>query len=770
METGPRLRKKSNPPAPGDAVPVRDPVSFRGFAAKSTLMFYLPLSLLLFGRCLFFHQAYFDSDLLAQFGPWRAFLKDQLAQGHFPLWNPYLLGGQPFFADLQNMMLYPPNYLTLPFSIPFGLTLFIALHWLGAALGMRAWLSLLGLGERACRVGSLLFALSGFFWIELIHPTVLAAFAWLPWWFARLEILVRDPKPRAAFWAGLVFALLFLSGSFQVFLGAFYGGLGYFVFRWVQNREKWPPLKNPRLWRVALFFIAGSFPIWAQFIPTQEFVSFSNRNAAQPDYGTFNASRSLNPQTLLHGLFPTRDLPEGQFLDHALQNNEDFLANELYLGVWAPFLGLLAFYFYKKFPARGTLWFFLLAGLATLGLCFGGYFILHPLVTKFVPGFSSLRAPFRFSYFWAFSFSTLAAWGWQSLESLPTGKKPSRFLLYAVFLYGALLLGVALVHPERTVFEIAALGVGGLGFAMVLQKRYRMAGLTLLEAALLIPLLLRGWQGYAPAPISNFNFAANSKALVGLVTPQMPSRVFMDPRQVPYPIKVRDKLYVSYYPENVFAALRLKDFGGYNPLSLKAVNDLRFLPSDKIFKLMAIRGFATGNDAGDLAGFKKQRQDYLYFYQSLFSGSLVFAPRRWEVLEGDSDQITRMGQAAFDPYQQGVLSEPLPASIAERLEGKPANLHYDLRVDTPSAQSFQLSLSADSLVVFSEVNYPGWQARVDGAAVPLETADHILRALFLSAGTHTVDFTYQPWWGPWIAAPWILCALVGFWLVRKKDF
>ena len=764
METGARLKKKPGPwRFQAGTLPLAGTSPLTG-----TLLFYFFLSLLVFGRCFFFHQAYFDSDLLAQFGPWRAFLKDQLAQGHFPLWNPYLLGGQPFFADLQNMMLYPPNYLTLPFSIPTGLTLFIALHWIGAALGMRYWLLTLSLGERAGRIGSLLFALSGFFWMELIHPPVIAAFAWLPWWFARVEILSRELKPHPAFLDGLGLALLFLAGSFQVFLGALYGGLVYFVFRACQNQKKFSlrPLA-----RVCLFFIAGSFPLWAQLIPTEEFVSFSSRNSVQPDYMTFNASHSLKPQTLAHGLFPAWDLPAGQWLDHALQNNLDFLGNELYLGIWAPFLCALAFMAYKKPkpPERGV-WFFLISGLLTLGLCFGGYFFLHPLVTKWVPGFSHLRSPFRFSYFLAFSFSTLAAWGWHSLESLSSEKKPPRALVYAALAYAALLLSIAFLHPERTFWEIAALLVGALGLTLAFEKKVRTWGLGLLAAALLVPLLLRGWQGYEPAPFANYNFAKNSNALVSLVSPQNPGRVLMDPRQVPYPIEVRGQQYVSYYPENVFAALKLKNFGGYNPLSLEAVNDLRFLPSDKIFKLMAIRGFLTGNDAGPLKGFKKLRQNSLYFYQSLFSGSLAFAPRQWEVISDDKATLARMGQAGFDPYQQGVLSQPLPDNIAQRLSGKPSDFQTTLLQDDPTRQSFQVDLAADSLVVFSEVNYPGWKAKVDGAPQPMETADHILRSVFIPAGAHRVDFSYQPWWGPWIGLPWFLCALVGFWLARTKDF
>jgi hypothetical protein len=74
---------------------------------------YALLAVAVFSRCLFLDQAYFDNDLLAQFGPWRAFFKNQLLSGHFPLWNPYLLGGCPFLADPQNMVFYPLNWPSL---------------------------------------------------------------------------------------------------------------------------------------------------------------------------------------------------------------------------------------------------------------------------------------------------------------------------------------------------------------------------------------------------------------------------------------------------------------------------------------------------------------------------------------------------------------------------------------------------------------------------------------------------------------------------------
>jgi hypothetical protein len=47
-------------------------------------------------------------------------------------------------------------------------------------------------------------------------------------------------------------------------------------------------------------------------------------------------------------------------------------------------------------------------------------------------------------------------------------------------------------------------------------------------------------------------------------------------------------------------------------------------------------------------------------------------------------------------------------------------------------------------LVLSEIDYPGWQVRVDGQPAQLERAQGALRAVQLSAGTHTVTFDFRP--------------------------
>jgi uncharacterized membrane protein YfhO len=50
-----------------------------------------------------------------------------------------------------------------------------------------------------------------------------------------------------------------------------------------------------------------------------------------------------------------------------------------------------------------------------------------------------------------------------------------------------------------------------------------------------------------------------------------------------------------------------------------------------------------------------------------------------------------------------------------------------------------------SALVVSEINYPGWNATVDGVKAPIYQTDYLLRGVILPAGAHRVEMRYEPW-------------------------
>jgi len=716
---------------------------------KHSVIFYGLLSLIAFFPCLFMGQAYFDNDLLAQFGPWRAFLRDQLAQGHFPLWNPFSLGGQPFFADLQNMMLYPFNYLTLPFSVPMGLSFFFFIHMFWAALGMHLWLRSLELSENASRAGAVLFAFSGFFWLELIHPPVLAAFAWLPWVFGNLESMVRDSRPPKAFWTGLSFAMLFLCGSLQVTLGAFYGGLVYLLFRLAFNKNsRNGPLPFKTLILLVLFLVWGALPLLGQLIPTQEFAGLSTRDEPNAQTEKVSGQTSLNPATLGRFFFPRTTLSPGQDMAEALQSDKNgaafsFAANWGYMGPWVLLLALFAFRREEK--AAPLFW----AGFSLLALlfCFGRYLPLHGWLSFLLPGLSLIQVPYRFLYLYVLALSVLAAYGFDHWQSDEKSEAPSKNRSVQYAAYALILFVCALLHSMLNWREIVGLVLGTaalfpLPFARPLVRK---AAPGLLICALWLPLLLNGWADFKPGPSSNFDFVKNSGSIAQAAKKIGEGRVIFFNQEMYYPIQVEGKKYLINYPQNASCAFPIKNFGGYNPLMLRTKAEIGTLPLKPLIQLGAIAGILAQKDHGTIPGFEMEPLPPYLLYRSAKHPPLLFAPAQLEIIPESSKRLARLRDPGFDPNERTILPV-LDRAIAAQISSAPAQVSAQLQAEEPDLRRYKVDLDRGALVVFTEVMYPGWKALVDGVEVPIYTADHFLRSICLPAGHHQVEFRFKPSW------------------------
>ncbi len=735
--------------------------------ALTSLGLYLAVAFVAFFPSLILGKVYFANDLLNQYSHFRALLKSQLAMGHFPLWNPYFFGGQPFFADPNVMMCYPLTYLTLIFPIPYGLGVFFFLHMFLAAWGMHLWLKSLRLSAGACRLGALTFALSGVFWWELIHPPILAAYTWFPWLLLTLEHLAQKLEKGWAFLSGLCFAVIFCCGNFQSTTCVLYTALLYFFFRFWTRDEATPLWPWKKLVAAFLFILWGGLPLACHFIPAYEFSKYTNRQDANQTYDHFNGQFSMVPSTSYEFLYPSLGVPPGSNIELAIQQitdqvnvGNDFLGAFGYLGIWAPFLMALAF---KRKEKKFLIF---LAGVAFLSVltAWGRYTPLHRLECLLMPGVNLSRAPFRFVQAYLLFACVLLAFGYQTLERgfAETGRRSNA--VWFALIYAFLLFVPTFVNPGQTWREMLALGLGLGGFLLIfLTESWKPLGKSLLQGALLFPLLLTGWSDFSLGPASNFNYEENFPAFTYLKQNSSLGRYDFD-QSLFYPVQMGNANYRWTFPQDAPMEFGIRDSGGYNPIYLLKPMTLKSLPLQNFVRLMAIRGFLLGRDAGEMKGFDRQVMGEVYYYGVQVPSSFVTAPFQWKVVPDDQAMITEMKNPDFDPANQVFLSETPPPDIAAKLTGQKASLQYDWVKNDMNEESFQIRLDRDSWVFFSEVMFPGWKAKVDGNPSEIFTGNSTFRTLFIPAGEHLAEFYYEPVW----AQP----LLVGFilWLISALGY
>lgn len=143
--------------------------------------------------------------------PWQFAVRHAYALGEWPLWNPFILGGDPLAGSAQPAPYSPFLLATLWLPLPQALSAQATLAFFAAAL--LAWLLLsdLGLSAWAAMLGAAGWMLSNFvvFWQQ--WPLGVAT-GLLPGLFLAARLLVRSPGWRSAFTLGAMLALLTLVG------------------------------------------------------------------------------------------------------------------------------------------------------------------------------------------------------------------------------------------------------------------------------------------------------------------------------------------------------------------------------------------------------------------------------------------------------------------------------------------------------------------------------------------------------------------------------
>jgi Bacterial membrane protein YfhO len=152
-------------------------------------------------------------------------------------------------------------------------------------------------------------------------------------------------------------------------------------------------------------------------------------------------------------------------------------------------------------------------------------------------------------------------------------------------------------------------------------------------------------------------------------------------------------------------------------------------------------------------------------------------PRAWLVTHAeavDAEEALRRikGESAhqFDPRRTALLEvalPELPVLTGGDLTGAKARV-----TDSKNQLRIETSASTATVLVVSEIFYPGWEATIDGEPAKILLTDFLLRGVALPAGKHVVEMRYsapQARNGAIVSLiSLVICGLLAIWMLLMK--
>jgi O-antigen/teichoic acid export membrane protein len=415
------------------------------------------------------------SDLILENYVWKHFIVEALQSRQIPLWNPYILSGQPFLAAGQHSALYPLSLLFYIVPLVKAYGYYTVLQLLLAGLFMYVYARTIGLRRFGSLVAAVVFPLSGFMVVSVVHPMIIAAASWLPLLLAVIERLVRTqeallsggrPRPVSYLpWIALgavVLGLQFLAGHVEiayyvVLVAAFYAVCRLAIL-WYRTRNT---AQVGKLALGVMLIVAIGLGLAAvQVIPLLEVVTQNFRQESAtyqqvvgwaypwrrliaflvPDFFGNPAHHSYFDVFSRQTVTALRNA-QGEPIRTIYWDAKNYVEGGSYVGILPLLLALIA-----AFRSR-TKYVYIFLSLAIISLLFVFGTPLYAVLYYLLPGIKQLHSPFRWIFPYTLSVSVLAGCGasWLADHAASARARPVRTLGGLALLGGLLgILGLAL--------------------------------------------------------------------------------------------------------------------------------------------------------------------------------------------------------------------------------------------------------------------------------------------------------------------------------------
>jgi len=675
------------------------------------------------------------------------FTKEMLLSGSLPLWNPYIYCGHPFLANPANGVFFPTTliYLIVPFTLASNLDTIIQV--IITAFGMYFFVKLITQSRYAGLAAAIVFSLSGYYMWRLYmgHIAYLYASALFPWIFYYTEKALISNRVYFLFISGLILGIQILSGAVQL---SYYTSLFltlYFFMRWFSLSK---PLHFNRFIRVfGLYIIIPlvAFGISAiQILPAVEFRSLSPRAMNTYEFATF---MSFDPLHFFNYIAPFFALP-------SIRLTPEF---GCYIGILSIILAGIggAFSRHRQYTIPIIIMLFV-----ALTFMFGNYTPIYYLYYKFLPLLSSFRIPARCLVIFDFLLAILVGFGLQHLCEFGL-KKYQRLFAIAGLLIISVCIAVAISAYKNfgIILSNVPLSSTSIGYALL----FTFLGFVIL---------------------STFHFVHNKHIVAALFI----SILFLDLYLVCSPLihelkekdLVKAKSFEHFFKsDNSFFRVNIPGFGpaefnnpiwslpnrslrfhyyninGCTPLILKEYFDFIYGMADvpkpeghrhsftkelfypeKVFssKILGVKYAIAVTPSGGQLLTAKEVQPHVILVRDVMYTSLI------------EEQLRILKQSNFNPRKIVLLDESDKNYVLSNnvIAGSSDQDKVILTNYTPNRLELKSDSPSSTILLLSELYYPGWKAYVDGKDVPILRADYLLRAVKLNPGQHSITIVYRP--------------------------
>ncbi len=758
--------------------------------------------LLLFWKAVTLQGIFYSGDIRQVDLPFRWYTAYAVKQGISLYWNPLIFCGYPYASDFLAGAFYPFTYLFFCFLPPHAaINYFIIFHYMLCGLGMFLYTRTLGISSLASFCSAFLFTFCGFNLGHFGHINVMSVVIYLPFILLCLELDLQRGKWIYCIIAGLINGMNFLSGHSQfVMFASLFSCLYYFLSPTTLHNSQVFLSRKIRLSRIFLFAIVSMGFAAPLIFPMRDIMSRSWRANGLPLENMIQMS--VPPIHQFRLLFPfVLGLPSD-----IKSVNLNFAETCGYIGIFSLWMVLYAGLFYKK--SRHQI-FFLWVGLIGFIITFGKYIPFFGLAHN-IPILNYTRSPGRLYLYFDLSLAILT--GFSLDRILTNGKSFTETALYKGF---------------REILGLLSLII--IIFAIFFFLNYNSKSAYLFANPRIADNLLRGvligvstgwiWL-WMKGKLTPGQFRGFAVALIVVDMFSFGQVLNLDANKA-YPLEVfyhkPDTLQVLQNDTSIYRIYsyfsEMGEASNYIPVDNETLHY-------NIGLYYGISSFQNCNVSGTWRFFqimgpveepwttmpKKEREEELqkripvlamtnvkYIltadYLDIPELKLIYdkkvriyeipsvLPRayfvtRWINTQNQDTAVKLFLNPQFDPRKYAIMenySGPAPGNLLTESSAQITFQEY-----SPTKVLINCKTHSPGLFILADYNYPGWQAKLDGQTTPVYRANFLFRGIYLTPGSHAIEFQYYPVTyqiGYAVAAITLLAILIGILqAVRRNGF